>query len=105
MKQSIGWYDFRNAFEGMGRDTQFSSEGLSALWEYLKEYEESTGEEIELDVIALCCEYAEGSAQEIARDYAIEIEGELAEAVKSYLEDDSNLISELQNGNFLYRQH
>jgi len=37
----------------MNRKTNFSYEGLEILFEYLEELEESTGEEIELDVIAL----------------------------------------------------
>jgi hypothetical protein len=29
------------------------------LFDYLEEYEDSTGEELELDVIAICCEFTE----------------------------------------------
>ena len=43
----------------MGRGKQFTYEGLNALFDYLEEYEDGTGETIELDVIALCCEYTE----------------------------------------------
>ena len=59
MKQSINNYQFHRAFERMDRGEQFSYEGLNALFDYLEEYEDDTGETIELDVIALCCEYAE----------------------------------------------
>ena len=59
MKQSINNYQFHRAFERMGSGKQFSYEGLNALFDYLEEYEDDTGETIELDVIALCCEYAE----------------------------------------------
>jgi hypothetical protein len=45
---------FRDEFERMGCKNQFSYKGLNALFEYLEEYEESTGEEIDFDVIALC---------------------------------------------------
>ena len=41
------------------RPDHFSYDGLIALWEYFEEYEEDTGEEIDLDVIAICCEYYE----------------------------------------------
>ena len=58
MKQSVNMYDFERAFKNFERDN-FSYDGLKALFEYLEEYEEGTGEEVELDVIALCCEYAE----------------------------------------------
>tara|TARA_Y100000310_G_scaffold301220_1_gene337487 strand:- start:995 stop:1291 length:297 start_codon:yes stop_codon:yes gene_type:complete len=59
MKQSINNYQFHRAFERMDRGEQFSYEGLNALFDYLEELEDDTGETVELDVIALCCEYAE----------------------------------------------
>ena len=59
MKKTINFYDFERAFIDMGRENQFSYEGKKALFEYLEEYEELSGHEIELDVIALCCEYTE----------------------------------------------
>jgi hypothetical protein len=62
-------YDFERAFKDCDRDN-FSYDGLKALFEYLEEYEDSTGEELELDVIALCCEYMEyDSLKEYNDDY------------------------------------
>ncbi len=58
MFQHISEYDFIRAFEQV-RPDNFSRAGLSALYDYLEDYEDSTGEQIELDVIALCCEYNE----------------------------------------------
>ena len=59
----------------MGRENNFSWEGLAALFEYLEGIEEGTGEEIELDVIALCCDYTEyQSIEEFRRDYGDEYE-------------------------------
>ena len=58
MKTTVDLYDFHEAFR-RGRDTQFSDDGLDALFYYLEDVEHSTGEEIELDVIALCCDYNE----------------------------------------------
>ena len=51
--------DFHDRFHSMGRGEQFSYEGKNALFEWLEEYEDSTGEQVELDIIALCCEYSE----------------------------------------------
>ena len=59
MKKTINIYDFREAFRKAGRGDQFTYDGLTALFEYIEDYEEGTGEEIELDVIGLCCEYTE----------------------------------------------
>ena len=69
MKQSVNIYDFEREFKRFERNN-FSWDGLKALFEYLEEYEEGTGEEVELDVIALCCEYAEyDSLNEYNDDY------------------------------------
>ena len=59
MKKTINMYDFERAFIDMERNNQFSYEGLKALFEYLEEYEDSCETELELDVIALCCDFTE----------------------------------------------
>ena len=75
MKQTIGKGQFRDAFQNMGRGEQFSYEGLGAMFDYLEEYEDGTGEEVELDVIALCCEYTEyADLEEFQSDYGEEYE-------------------------------
>jgi hypothetical protein len=58
MKNTINIYEFKKWFEEH-RPNNFSYEGLTQLFEYLEEYEDSTGEQIEFDPIALCCEYTE----------------------------------------------
>ena len=69
MKQSVNEYDFLKAFKEC-RPNNFSRAGLFALYDYLEELYADTGEEIELDVIALCCEYAEyDSLAEFREDY------------------------------------
>ena len=70
MKQTVNQYTFTEAFRNMGRSEQFSYSGLIALFEYLEEMEEGSGEEIELDVIALCCDFSEyETAKEAAEDH------------------------------------
>ena len=59
MKKTVWENEFIDAFEEMGRGNNFSYEGKKALYNYLEDYEEQTGEEIELDIIAICCEYTE----------------------------------------------
>lgn len=41
------------------KDNGFSYQGAYALAEYLEEYERSTGKNIELDTVAIRCEYSE----------------------------------------------
>jgi len=59
MKQNIGFCQFTDAFRDHDRYDSFGYDGLKALFEYLEQYEEETGTEIELDVIALCCDYSQ----------------------------------------------
>ena len=69
MFQHISEYDFIRAFEQV-RPDNFSRAGLSALYEYLEQLEEDIGNPIKLDVIAICCEYAEyESLEEFQEDY------------------------------------
>lgn len=58
MKTSINRWKFKESFKEMDRGNQFTDGGLNALFEYLEELEEENGE-MELDVIGLCCGYAE----------------------------------------------
>ena len=58
MKTNINFSQFCDAF-GEERKNQFTYEGKKALFEYIEQYEEKTGTESELDIIALCCEYTE----------------------------------------------
>ena len=69
MKQSISKYQFRDAFVNYSREDNFSYDGLNALFDYLEQYEEDCDTEIELDVIALCCEYSEMTIDEVVNDY------------------------------------
>ena len=76
MKTTVNLYDFRQAFNDMGRGEQYSYDGLRILFEYLEQLGDDIGEEIELDVIALCCEYDEGNPKDIADAYGYELEGD-----------------------------
>ena len=58
MIDTISIYRFQNWFQEH-RPNNFSRTGQVALFDYLEEYEDSTGEQIEFDPIALCCEYTE----------------------------------------------
>ena len=58
MKTTVSEYEFNRWFKEH-RPNNFSYAGRQALFEYLEQYEEDTGEEIEFDPIALCCEYTE----------------------------------------------
>lgn len=90
MKQTINFSTFQMAFEAI-RPNNFSYEGLTVLFDYLEQYESDTGEPIELDVIALCCDYSEMTAEEFATDYGYSDEFE--EDQKITLDDAEKYIN------------
>ena len=73
MKQTVDLYTFRRAFQDAGRTEQFTHEGQEVLFNFLEEMERDTGEESELDVIALCCDFYESSPEEIAQSYDVDL--------------------------------
>jgi predicted ArsR family transcriptional regulator len=107
MKTTVTLSDFRDAFRAANRLYQFSQRGLAVLFDFLTVYEDLTGEEIELDVVTLCCDYYETHWQEIADDYSIDLtdcddEDEKIEAVRDYLQDNTVLVGEPLEGVFVY---
>ena len=108
MKTTIGWGDFVKAFDSMRHDN-FTYDGLSALYDYLVQYEDDTGEEIELDVIAICCDFSEDRWETIAKYYDVALDEtasdkENAGYVRQFLEDEGVFIGEGGNGSFVYRE-
>ena len=100
-------HQFRESFRLAGRMDQFSYKGLEVLFDYLEELSED-GEPVELDVVALCCDYYESSIEELIKDYNIDISDideddpdSIIEVVREYLEDNTSVCGEVSNG-FVY---
>lgn len=98
MKQTIGFSQFVDAFRDHDRYDQFGHAGLRVIFDYLESYEEDSGEEIELDVIAICCDYNMLDVDTIASEYSIDVDGidekEKREAVMEYLNDNTTVLGE-----------
>tara|TARA_R110000787_G_scaffold226130_1_gene333923 strand:+ start:175 stop:468 length:294 start_codon:yes stop_codon:yes gene_type:complete len=72
MKQTITENQFVDAIIGDDYNNM-SYEGAQALFEYIEEYEDQTGEETELDVVAIRCEWTEyENIEEVSKDYDID---------------------------------
>jgi hypothetical protein len=71
MKTTITLSSFKQAFQDAGRGDHFSWEGLEVLFDFLEKLEEDTGTEMELDAIALCCDFAEEPPEKIAVEFGI----------------------------------
>jgi hypothetical protein len=70
MIQTVTFSDFCDSFSDQYKDN-FTYEGKRALFDYLEELEEETEKQIELDPIALCCEYTEyEDLKELKKDYS-----------------------------------
>jgi len=66
--QEISKNDFRDAFNRMDRSENFSFDALGVLFDMLDDL--SSCVDIELDVIALCCDYTEyADLAEFWKDY------------------------------------
>ena len=96
MFKTVNFHDFQDAFHRAGRNGQFSCEGKKVLFDYLEALEDNTGEKLELDVIALCCDYEESSVTDIAASYDIDIEEldeeKALEKVLNYLRDNTQVV-------------
>lgn len=69
IKQTVNFSQFCDSFSDTYKDN-FSYEGKRALFDYLEDLSEDTGEDIELDTIAICCEYSEyDSIEEVQAQY------------------------------------
>ena len=98
MKQTINEYQFTEALKRI-RPNNFSYEGLKALFEWFEELENDTGEEMELDVIAICCEFTE---YENLKQYNDEYNNECEEIDE--IADDTTLIK-IDNERFIIQQY
>lgn len=97
MIKTITLNDFIQEFENYGRQDQFSIYGLEALFEYYEEVEEDINEPIELDVISICCDWAEyEKVGDFLNDYGYE---SLEEA------EDHHYIIYLANDNILVEKY
>ena len=55
--QTVNASDLYHMACSMGRGDQFGYKGWEALGEYLEQLSESIGEDIEVDIISICCDY------------------------------------------------
>jgi hypothetical protein len=106
MKQTLTTYDIAEALIN-DEYGGWSRAGAFAMAEHLEQYEEDTGEELDLDVVAIRCDYSEfDGLLEWAKDYHTQDqfngifedeidsgdEDDLDEAIRDYINDQGQLI-------------
>jgi hypothetical protein len=93
MYQIITKSMFHDAFRKYDRTENFTSQGLSVLYDYLIEHEsDETGRK--LDVISLCCEYIQSTIDEALSEYDLKSIEQLMEHTIVILVDAENIIYE-----------
>lgn len=103
MKQTINFTTFANAFRNSDRADQFSYEALELIFEYIEEYERDTGEQVEFDMIGVCCEWAEDGAETLAQYYGFD--SAAPEDVLDYLHDETQVAGVTSAGKIVYVQY
>jgi hypothetical protein len=102
MKQSITFGQFCDAFHAHDRYDSFGYDGLRVIFDYLEDYEDQTGEEIELDVIAICCDYNMMTIEDIVKEYRIDVSDvdadDVEEYVLEYLNDHTMVLGQCADG-------
>ena len=69
--KKVSFNDFLEEFRRYGREDQFTYEAKKALYDYLNDLSEDIGEVIELDIIAICCDYTEyNNLEDFKNDYS-----------------------------------
>jgi hypothetical protein len=109
MKTTLNTSDIARALKS-DENANWSWNGAKALAEYLEQLEEDTGEEMELDVVAIRCDFSEfASLQEWVSEYhgepqadamsssGIDLDGdeteeEIDDLIRSYIQDHGTLI-------------
>jgi hypothetical protein len=96
MIQTVNNTDFHNAFNRMDRSNQFSYEALNLIYDYLEELDPN----MELDVIAICCDYSEMHIADVFNTYPISCDSDeptedsIKQAVLNYLYAHTAVIGE-----------
>jgi hypothetical protein len=112
MKKTLTTYDIAHALKS-DKNANWSWDGARALAEYLEELEQDLGEEMELDVVAIRCDFSEStSLQAWAADHfrshveavvelgldlddhgaIVEDSEAIDEAIRSFIQDHGHLI-------------
>jgi len=93
MYQTINFTRFVDAFSDHERQDQFSYNALEALHDYYMELEDDSGIAIELDVIAICCDWSEyDTAIKAALDYSDETFEDETDALE-FLEGETTVLT------------
>ena len=95
MKKTIDFSDFVDGFQKMGRGNQFSHDGLKLIFDYLQEIDEN----MEFDMIAICCNFTESTLDDINNDFDKNFK--FLWYARKFLEEQTNVIG-VTNDSIVY---
>ena len=92
MIQTVNFNAFHDSFTAI-RPDNFTYSGLRALFDYLEQLEVDMGAAIELDVIAICCDFSQyDSTFDALEEYRLQDREEL---------EDRTLVIECEDGTLI----
>ncbi len=98
--------DFINEFKAYNRMDNFSYKGLRVMFDALNELAQDCQMAIEMDVIALCCDYNELSIDDVISDYDIDLSDESyddkEDLVMEYLSDNTMVLGNYEIDDITY---
>jgi hypothetical protein len=100
MYESVNLNGFVNAFNKI-RPDHFTPEALDLIYEFITTYEDDTNMEIELDVIAICCDFCEMTQTEVVEAYLIPEPFE--NSIIRFLEDRTLLLGVTSSNTFVFQ--
>ena len=90
MKHTLDRYEIVNALLN-DEYASWTRLGANALAQELEEYEDSTGEELEFDIVAIRCDWNEDTAEELISNYSQDPDDTIEDVIQ-YVEDNTILI-------------
>ena len=107
--QTVNPSDLYHMACNMGRGEQFGYNGWNAIGEYLEELSDDTGEDYEVDIVGICCDYSMaesvdeffneyGKYSSIDSDEWEEMDDkEKLEAIENYLQENTSVVTCQEN--------
>jgi len=100
---------FIDAFKRSSCSTLFSYDALEAIYEYLEDYSQDSGEDVELDIVAICCDWSEMTWQDVAMSYGVDLsqcidDDERIGEVESFLFDNTQSMALPDGESFVFVQ-
>jgi hypothetical protein len=96
--ETVNVHSFREAFKMMGRGNQFSYDGLEVLFDYLDDFEP----DVELDVIAICCDFEEVTFEDMRGTEDLDDDAS-EEEILEYLESVTTVVGTTDDSVIYYQ--